>query len=309
MARTCLFDASAGEITCGTVDGINLLALHNYAMDHDHGITGNTGSVSAYHAMRDSAGGTSFRTSNAGDPGGGAGEAGAAAHAYDTHFHGKNTLATNVCFPSAGAVGPSDDEIIVTAASGDVVADLLSTVAPDYSYSRFNLHYHSMMGNTENKWLAALRPYRVGAATYKYFNTATDSIGTGAYWEELTTNGGSHFHAYGGLGLAAYAAPGGGGAGDAGAPKFAIRAATGNLETKLDCNGIDVSKYYTTFSTHILHAVTGATANFAQSDANLRGVSTGHTYIKVSATLWRTAYVRRIAHSHSGAGLVVGVRL
>jgi len=301
MARTCLFDASAGEITCGTVDGINLATLYAAARNHDHVLSGFTGYAPVTMNLVSASAGLLFyqASDNAGT-----GSGRRRAYASDTHRHPRGSLITNVETPGAGS-GPTDDEITVASASGDAVADLYNTYAPDAIWGNYNGHWHTTTGNLGSFLVPALRPkYN---ATYKYFHTATDSTGTGATWEEVATNAGSHLHGPGNLALSVYAHGGGGGAGDAGAPKFAIRSATGNLETKRDCNGIDVSAFWTVYAAHIAHPVTGATTNKAQSNAGVHGIGTSHVYLETTLGNYELAYVVRLAHSHSGAGIIIAV--
>jgi len=302
MALVAKLDASTGNITCGTVDGVTLATLYAAVRSHDHVLSGYTGYYEPVMTLYDSAGGTTFQIGDSG----GSGSTGRVATATDKHRHaaaGSPPLASDVETLGAAGSAKTDDTITIDSATGDVVCDLINTIAPEVLYAEFDDHYHSMMGSPADYELAALRPKN--STTYKYFHTASDSSGTDPHWEEVTTNKGTHGHAIGNLSLAAYDAGSGGGSGDAGEPKFAIRSATGNLETKRDVNGIDVSAFWTKYLAHILHAVTGATVNAAQSNAQVHGVTTGDFYVEATSGVWRLAYVRRLAHSHSGSGIIV----
>jgi len=301
MARVALLDASTGNITCALIDGKNLATLYADIINHDHGLSGYTGYTTCNMSLVDASGGTTFLISTTTSGPGSSKTAGAS----DNHRHGVGSLATDVETATAGA-GPSDDTITIACATGNVVADLFNTMAPDEMWERFDGHYHSCMGpNVATENLAALRPKNVAAPTYKYFHTASNSSGDDDTWEEITTAGGGHLHGIGNLSLAALSPSGEGGAGSGASLKFAIRAASGNLETDRNCNGIDISDLWTQHFAHTGHSVTGATANAAQSDAQIAGVGSGHYYVEVSTGTYRLAYLRRAAHSHSGAGVIV----
>ena len=298
MTRVALFDASTGQITCGTVDGKNLATLYAAVIDHDHGLSGYTGYYEPVMTLYDADDGTTFQIGGVG----GSGSAGRTATATDKHRHTIGTLATNVETATAGT-GPSDDLITIACASGDAVADLINAYAPDELWERFDGHYHSMTGVPAQYEMAAFRPKN--STTYKYFHTASDDAGTDPHWEEVTTASGWHGHTIGNLSLAAYTASGAGGAGSGASIKFAIRAATGNLETDRNCNGIDISDFWTQHFAHTAHSVTGATANAVLSNAQIWGVTTGDYYFETTSGVWKLAYARRLPHSHSGAGIVV----
>lgn len=305
MALVAKLEASTGNITCGTVDGVNLTTLNTNVLDHDHPITGNTGSVTDNMTLTDTSSGTSFNTASDSS---GTGAGYRSATASDTHYHADGSLATNVETPGAAGSAKTDDVITIDSATGDVVCDLINSIAPEVLYDKYDGHYHSMQGTTASTTLPALRPKN--SSTYKYFHTASNSGGSSPYWEEITTNAGAHSHAYGDgggrLALAAYGAPAGGGSNGPGDPKFAIAHATGNLSTEGDVNDIGISEFNNNYAAHTAHTITGTTDEHAISDAYVHGVSTANTYIEVSSGVWRRAYVRRVAHRHTGSGLSVG---
>ena len=298
MARTVLLDASTGDVTCGTVDGVNLAALNALILDHDHDLSGDGGASDPTMILYDSAGGTSFRTAS---NDAGAGDGYRSATGTGSHVHGAGTLASDVETTGGVVVAKTNNEILTNRALGDLVCDLINSLCPAVMHDKYDGHYHTMLGAPADATPPAVQP---GNGAYVYFRLAETSSGADAVWEKVITSTGAHGHTRGNLAPSAYNAPACGGP-HAGNLKYT--AATGNLTLGGSVNTIDVSVLKADYDAHTGHAVTGATDNAALVDAYVHGQTHGTwTWIQVGASTWRECYVRRLAHSHSGAGYVVG---
>jgi len=299
MARTVLLDASTGDVTCGTVDGVALATLNTKLLDHDHDLSGNGGASNPTMILYDSAGGTSFRTAS---DAAGTGDGYRSATGIGSHVHGAGSLASDVeTAPGTGVVPKTDNQILHDASTGNLTCDLINSLCPAVMHDKYDGHYHTMLGAPADATPPAVQP---GNGAYVYFRLAETSSGADAVWEKVITGTGAHGHTRGNLAPSAYNAPACGGP-HAGNLKYT--AATGNLTLGGAVNGIDVSVLKADYDAHTGHAVPGATDNAAQIDAYVHGQTHGTwTWIQVGAATWRECYIRRLVHSHSGAGYVVG---
>ena len=307
MAQTILFDASTGEITLnGTVDGVDLAGLSADVLDHDHVLGGNVSTLKMTMAMYGSGGQTTFYValSTGGDSAGYL-----TAYSEDTHTHAVGTLATSNTGVSTALSPKTDDQILIDSATGDLVCDKIDGVAPEVLYDQFDDHTHTISGSAASTTLPAVFCYGVsGGLLYPCFRIADNSSGANPVWDYVKTNSGSHAHANSTISLTAYDAGSGAGSNDAGDPKFAARSATGNIETKGDVNDIGIAQFKAEYDAHTAHGKTGVTADYGQSDAALCGYTyTTKTYFLVTGGVWRTAFVRRLAHNHNGTTLTVAV--
>ena len=295
--------ANAGQIALlGTIDGVDLAGLSADVLDHDHVLSGNVSNTTC-SGMEciDSAGGKSFNTAWTNtEPGS---DSFGAATGTDVHNHPVGTLATSNTGTSTAMSPKNNDEITIASANGDLVCDLIDGIAPEVLYDRYDGNTHTVGGSTANRTLPAVQVYGPGGKSY--FRVASDAAGNGEQWDQARTGPGTHNHANSNIQLQGDSAPAGGGSDDAGEPKFAVAHATGNVSLKGDVNNIGIAQFKANYDAHNNHATVGTTANYGQSDAQIRGIASGKTYFEISAGVWKTAFMRRLPHSHGGGALVV----
>jgi len=241
---------------------------------------------------------TSFNTaSNSG--GEGAGYEGASGS--DSHTHAVGSLASDVETAESALSAKTDGEITVDPATGDLVCDTIDGVAPEVLYDKLDGHWHTITGSTASTTLPAVSI--TGASGKTYFRVADDADGTNPAWATVSCNPGAHSHANDNLTLSAYTGGSGAGSNDAGDPKFAVAAATGDITLKGDVNDIGVAQMKTKYDEHT-HKITGATKQYTSGQAYCSSAG-GKQYFQVGASTWVRAYIQRPNHSHSGSGLTV----
>ena len=298
MSTADLGNANAGQITCGTVDGVDLAALDTDVNDHDHALSGNVGMKNATLTVYDSALGSSFHTAA---DGAGSGATYESASVVSNHDHGVGTLATDATQAPTALTPANNDQIILGHVVGDITCDLIDGIAPEVLYDEYDDHTHTVAGQTANETIPALYPH---GASNTYFRVATNASGDNPEWDTVRCNAGAHLHTQNSIALLAHAAQTKGGTNEAGNPKIAIASATGNISLKGDVNDVGINEFKTDYDGHD-HNPTGTTANHTQSDAAVFSVSSSKTYFEVSAGVWKTAFVRRPAHNHAGSTLGV----
>ena len=306
MATVFEIVAATGEVTCGTVDGVNVQALADDIDDHDHDLDGNVGNTTCDMNVIDGGGSvTNVRCRTAA----GASDDFRQAHGEDTHNHPAGTLESNVCTASSSMSPASDDESEVLVASGDWNADKFNTESPEIMHDKYNGHYHSVHNETGDRDLDDVYIEAKASASICYFRTSANNTGTsGVTWEKALAYGGPHRHdASDGshqLALGAYSYPTGGSASGGGARRFEVNYSNGNVSLDGDANDIGLAQLKADFDAHTGHAVTGTTAEYGQSDAQVFGES-GNQYFETSSGVWEKVYLRRLVHTHSGSGLSV----
>jgi len=301
MAKTAdLGLTTAGVITLsGTVDGVDLAALAVVAVNHDHVLSGNVSTVnSGSMALTGTGGEKSFNTASD-DTGTGAGYE--TASGSDSHKHAVGTLISDVETATSALSAKTDGEYTVDPITGDLVCDTIDGVAPEVLYDKFDGHWHTITGSTASTDLPGVSI--VGASGKTYFRVADDASGTNPVWATVSTKHGAHSHANDNLALSAYNAGSGAGSNDAGDPKFAVAAASGNISLKGDVNDIGIAQLKAKYDAHT-HVITGATAQYVSGQAYCSSAS-GKEYFLTSGATWVRAYWQRLPHSHSGSGLTV----
>jgi len=300
MARVALLDASTGQVTLsGTVDGVNLAALNTAIQNHDHVLSGNVSTVASGNMTLTGTGAqTSFNMCNDAETS----TDYQSARGSDEHTHTVGSLASDVETASTLLSAKSDGEITIDSATGDLVCDTIDGVAPEVLYDRYHGHWHTVTGSTGSTTLDAI-PI-AGANGWTKFRVASDSSGTGAAWETVTVGPGAHSHANSNIALSAFSYPSGAGSNDAGNPKFAIAAASGNISLKGDVNDIGIAQLKASYDAHTAHSRTGTTASHSAGQAYATS-SGGKTYFQVGASTWVRAYLQRPDHSHNGTTLSV----
>lgn len=296
--------ATAGQIACGDVDGVDLAALGAAVEDHDHAVGGSVSNATETLTITD-ANGNAVSVLTASTSGGLnlQNEGGYGGSGTRTHQHAYGDLVTGAITLPATLSPKTDGDILIAYANGDLTCDLIDGVAPEVLYDEYDGHYHALSGNTAYTNLASVQAY--GNSGNSWFWVRPAGGGT-AYWAQLTTSSGQHRHTAGTLATRAENAGSGAGVDDAGNPKWAVNPSTGAITLCGDVNGIGIAQFKAKYDAHY-HAPAGATGNSGNYSARAQ-LWDGASDVEAlkNGTTWIRIYIDAGTHNHGGSGLSIG---